>query len=291
MRVTESIRSSFARDAQADAAEALQRRARVASSGLRVGAPSDDPAAFAAKMRMDDRLGRIDSRATSATRAGDMLQLAEGALASASDVLVSARELATRMSSGSVDAATRKSAAAEIRSHKAALVGIANTRGPSGYVFSGSNTTTAPFATSGAFTGNDDVARVEIADGVFVIGNASGARAFTATGGRDVFADLDALATALDTDDVSAIRTSLGNLESDHAQIVSSRITVGTQAGRLTSAADALGSTKVALSRARASEVESDPAEAYSALVEAQAAYERNIAVTKRLLEISAIER
>src|SRR5690242_4990482 len=133
------------------------------------------------------------------------LELAEGMLAEAGDLFVTARDLAMQGANGSLDASQRSDLALQVRHLKAALVGIANTQGATGSIFAGSKTDSTPFSATGAFSGDDDVHQVDLGTGPPMTVNVSGARAFTAAGGRDVFADLDALDAALSANDQTAI--------------------------------------------------------------------------------------
>lgn len=291
MRITESMRVSTSAYVTARNAERMDRLARQAASGEKVSAPSDDPAQYSVRIRGQARAALLGARRDAADLAAGDMQLAEGVLASASDLLVKARELAVQMSNGAIDAASRATAAQQVRDLRTAMIGLANERGSRGYLFGGDKTDAPPFTTAGAFVGNDGVHYVETADGVRTQANASGARAFTAAGGQDVLATLDAFANALAANDVNNVRGSIGTLESAHRQVVDARVATGMTADRLgvasSAMSDALGSVQESLARA----VEGDPTQTYSDLVAAQAGYQRALEVTKRILAMSAIDR
>jgi flagellar hook-associated protein 3 FlgL len=165
-------------------------RTETAVSGFRVRKPKDDPSSFASISVKEASLTRLADRKRSLVARTDDLSLAEGALAQAGGIMQRARDLAVQMADGSMGSSERALAAKEVAQLRQALVGLANARGTSGYLFAGSNVETAPFDAAGVFGGNDASVAVEVADGLFVRGNASGAMAFTAAGGRDVFAEL-----------------------------------------------------------------------------------------------------
>jgi flagellar hook-associated protein 3 FlgL len=168
------------------------------------------------------------------------------------------------------------------------LMAIANTRYGDKYLFGGTRTDSAPFdPTTGAFSGNDQVVRVPVMDGVTPASNISGATAFTsAAGGRDIFADLDALATALSSNDENGIRAALTPLQDGHAQLVRSQVDAGFGAERFRNALDVLMSTKSAIAEQLSKEIEGDPATQLTELNLARTAYEQSIAVTKHILSI-----
>lgn len=291
MRLTESMRLASATSAEARAADQLYRATRRASSGLKVEMPSDGPAAYSAIAAYDGAITRLGKRAEIVGRAADVLNLADGSLASAADVVSHARELALEMSNGHIDAATRARAATEVTALREEVLKLANTKAPDRYLFAGTADATPPFTAAGAFVGNDHAIEAETSDGVLVRVNASGAKAFTAAGGRDVLADLANLATALGANNVAGIEQSLTDLDAAHGQIIAARSEIGVTVARLRSASDMTTAILTTLRGARAGEAEADPLEAFSTLTIAKSSYERSIQVTAQILAVSSINR
>lgn len=291
MRITDKMALDAARVGQSRAVQQFTEASRVASSGLRVNAPSDDPVAWSMKVRHDAQIQRMSNRSHTLNRAGGDLDLAESVLASAGDLLEEARSLAVQAANGSVDAQTRANMAGQITSLRDALLGLANTRGAAGYLFGGTATAAAPFTAAGVFTGNDTAVPVEVADGVTARSNASGAMAFTAAGGRDILADLQAFATALTGNNLVGIQAAIANMEAGHRQLVTAQVNTGIGAERLHSSVDVTAAALISVSSARASETEADAAEAFTALSVTRAGYERAIAVTRELLQVSSVRR
>lgn len=291
MRITETLRSIHALSSAQGAASRLDQASRVASTGLRVEAPSDDPAAYAHMVSADARLARLAARASGLDRVSSDLETAESTLASAGEIVIRARELALQMSNGDLNANDRKAAAEEMRSLRSTLIGLANTRGATGYLFGGTRTDQPPVDASGNFQGNAGSLRVEITDGVVADASANGANAFSVAGGRDPFAELAALATALDANDLATVQASLTTLDDLHEQLVDARSDAGTKIERFRSASQYAGDTKLSVSKERAAAVEADAPTAYTELTVAQAAYERSLTVTQKLLAISTLNR
>lgn len=288
MRVPDSLFSANVARAQARASASLYKAASVASSGLRVSAPADDPHAYARIVSLKSGESRLDARATALSRSETALTLGESTLAQASDVVSRARDLAVQMADGAMNASDRAAAAKEVTQIRQALVGLANTKGPGGYVFGGTRTDTAPFDAAGTFAGNDGPISVEIADGVSLRTNPSGARAFTAAGGRDLFADLAAFETALQTNDVAGIQAMTSTLDAGHAQLTSVRGELGVTLGRVRGASDVAQSAKLQTQKARSSESEADAITAYTNLSQAQEAFSRSVTITQQLLQTLA---
>ena len=291
MRVSEKMRLAGTQGAQSRLATRLEKASRVAARGERVAMPSDDPVAFAAKVRIDHTLSLIDKRSELALRVSGELSVAEGALSTGVDLLAVARECAVAGSNDTLDAGARKLLAQQVNAVRDEMLGIANTRYGTKYLFAGTKTGTPPFDPSGAFVANDVIMHVPLLDGVAPPTNVSGARAFTSAGGRDILADLKALADALDTNDVASVHASIDIVDATHTQLVRSQTEAGLAAERFRSAIDVMTATKTVVTQARASEVEGDPMVHLTELSLARSAYERGVEVTRQLLTLSSLAK
>lgn len=291
MRITTNMADAAALRGQLRSVKSMTDAARVASTGERVNAPSDDPVSWSSAARHDARIARLDNRNRTMERASGDLDLAERTLASAGDLLQSAREIATRAANGTMDAATRADLAKQVDGIRSSLLAMANTRGTSGYLFGGTRTDAPPFDAAGAFVGNDTEVRIEVADGVTARANASGAQAFTTAGGRDLFADLQTLSTALTANDLPTIQTSIASVASGYQQLTTAGVTVGLGVERFQSATAVTNNALLSMRSARANEVEADLATALSNLTTTRGAYERSISITREILQISAVQR
>jgi flagellar hook-associated protein 3 FlgL len=291
MRVTEKMRLAGTSTAQGRIGARLDKASRIASRGARVESPSDDPVAFAARVRADHQLALIETRSALATKVSGELDVAEGALSTGVDLLSQARAAAVQGANDTLDPSARKLLGQQVNALRDEMIGLANTRYGTKYLFAGTKTDTAPFDTTGAFVGNDVVTRVALMDGVSPPANVSGARTFTAVGGRDVLADLKTLADALNTNDVVGIRASLDLIDASHTQLVRGETEAGLASERFRSAIDVMASTKIVVATARASEVEGNPMDQLTELSQAKAAYERGVEVTRQLLSLSSLAR
>lgn len=291
MRITEGIRYLSALWSSRRSSERYAEAAEVASTGKNVRTPKDRPADFGASVRITSEMTIHASRSDAAKRAQGTLELGETALADASDVLMRARALAVQMANGAIPASERTNAAAQIRDLRSALLSLANTRGPDGYLFGGTRTDAPPFDAAANFVANDNVIAIQVSDTVAVTGNASGASAFTALGGVDIFVELSNLEAALAGNNIAGVQAGIGRMDLSHAQLVAARVSTGLLVDRMASAREVMDNILVSLQKSEASLVEADVPTAYSALTNAQAAYERTLAVTRNILEIARRER
>jgi flagellar hook-associated protein 3 FlgL len=288
MRVTERTKIAMLTQGQARASARLQKAARVAADATRVSKPSDDPTAFASKVRRDQTLILLERRSQLATHVVSELDVGQNSLSEAVDIIAKAREAVMNASSDTADAKNRALLGESVGALRSALLNIANTRYGSKYIFGGTRTDVAPFdETSGGFVGNDDVNRVPVMDGVAPPANISGARAFTLSGGRDIFKDLADLKTALDSNDSVGIIKGLGILDDCSTQLVRSQVEAGFTAERFRNAGEILASTKTIIVESLTREITGDPVEQLTELTTARTAYERSVAVTRELLAIS----
>jgi flagellar hook-associated protein 3 FlgL len=290
MRVTNNSRLLSMMRNNAATAERLTKASRLASSGARVVAPSDDPVAYAKSVRLGSELATLTSRMGTARSAADELTISERALDSATDLLGEAKSLAVQGANGSLSATDRNALAQSVDGLREQLLQLSNTRGSQGFVFAGSATLTAPFNAGGVFVGNDAVLRVPITDGVTPRMNASGAKAFTVAGGRDVFADLAALSTALKANDLPGIQTAMDTIQAGYDQVVAVQVEAGLSIERLRSSADVMESASLAMAQSRARDIGGDDfAGLATELAEASNAYEQSLSVTRRLLTLPSL--
>jgi flagellar hook-associated protein 3 FlgL len=284
MRISENMRYDAVSRSLSDLATRQAEAARQASSGQRVGAPSDDPVAAAELTRLASAKTRTDhfQKAVSSSR-GDG-EIAESTLGAAGDLLTQARELAMQGANDSLGASERATIADQVASLKQQLVTLANAKGANGYLFAGTATSTTPFAASGAFAGNDGAHLVEVTAGVSVRANPSGAQAFTAAGGTDAFATLDSLETALRSNSGTAVSGTLGALDASRTQIEGARSTAGLLLDRLDTTDSALQGAQSTLGSRTAAVGQADPYATYSSLTQLNTALEQAIAVARTTL-------
>ena len=171
------------------------------------------------------------------------------------------------------------------------LVGIANTKGSAGYIFGGSQTQAKPFADDGTFSGDDEAHVVDIGNSSPTAVNASGAKAFTAVGGRDVLTDLDDLYTALNTNDTAGVSATLDNLDTSRAQITNAQAATGIIINRLDSS-DAVQSTVSLQNSKSTSEAgDVDAAAAYTTLNQLNNSLQQSVSVSKQILDLAAFKQ
>jgi flagellar hook-associated protein 3 FlgL len=254
------------------------------SSGRRLNKPSDDPAGVAQLTRLNAQAARTaDYQNTVSTVRAD-ISLSERTLAEASGLMVRAKELALLGGNAALSPSDRSALAVEAAALREQLVAVANTRGSRGYIFSGRQTSTPSLNSLGVYQGDSLEHEVEIAPGVTARVTVTGAQAFTADGGTDAFATLQALEEALLNDDGAGVRATLGALEESRSQIVRVQAEAGLILNRLDAADEALSVTSLELAKRQSALADVDPFAAISELTQLTTTLEQAIAVARQTL-------
>jgi flagellar hook-associated protein 3 FlgL len=291
MRVTDGMRHT---DALRNLNRLNTRHAEASSralTGRRVNLPSSDPSAAADLIRNRAAQHRNETGKEAATMARVDLEYAEGVLAEAGDLFQRAREIAMQGGNGSLGADQRRDLALEVGHLKTQLLALANTKGTNGYLFGGTQVNTTPFATGGVFAGDDNQRLVDLGSGAPMTVSVSGEQAFTSTGGRNVFADLDALEAALQTNDQAGVSATLTNIETSRQQIMTVQADAGLKLERLSTTEALMDRVTVALAQHDQDVGGADPYEAYSDMVQLGQSLEQAVAVSKRILDLGALFR
>lgn len=291
MRITDNARLLASLRNTTFATVRLTQASRRAGAGARVTVASDDPVAYATSVRRGSAATNLSSRSRIARASADELAIAERSLDAATDLLSEARSMAVQGSNEALSPTDRAALAQRVAGIREQVLEIANKRGADGFLFGGTKTDTAPFDAAGTFLGNDDAVYLPITDGVSPRKNASGAKAFTAAaGGVDVFAELTALQTALASDNLTGIRTSIDKMQKSYDQVVAAQVDSGLAIERFHGAADTLDDSALFINQSRARDVGAeDLAQLATELSAASNAYTQSLEVTRRLLAIPSL--
>lgn len=283
MRVTDSMLSELTRTGLAAARERASEAQRVASSGLRVEKPSDDPTAAAVGRRKQNEIERIDALLKTADVGAFALTVVDDTFAHMSELSARAKELAVQAANDTLSAADRAGIATEISSLREAMLAAANTRVDGKYVLGGLREDAPPFDATGAFTGDRSVREVEVAPGVRVATSVPAGEVLAPASGVDVLAALGRLETSLRANDVVGIRTGIDEIGSAEEQILSARSQVGASTQRLDQARALAIRLRDGADESRAGAVEADAFDALSELARAQSVLEQAVAIAAKL--------
>lgn len=290
MRVTEGMRYAQVLSNLSKITSQHAKATQEAATGVRVGKPSDDPIAAAELARLSASSSQTKAHLSAIDTVRGDAELTESTLEGASDIFARLKEIALQGSNGELTAEDRKTLGVEVAGLKDALIKLGNTRGTRGFLFSGSEVTTAAFDPNGVFQGNDTAHVVQIGNSTPTAVSTSGAEAFVVAGGRDVFADLQSLATALSTDNLAGIRTAIDDIGASHAQLVNARARSGLVLSKLDASESVLSSLDTEQQK-RAQIGAADPYESFTKVNALGQSLERAISVSKQILELGGVNR
>lgn len=291
MRVTHGMKIALAHRNIADVQARHLKAVNEATTGNRIGVPSDDPIGAAERERIRGALTRVKNDRTTVRSVLVDAELAENALAESGELMQRAREIATWGGNDSLTAEQRATLASEVGQLKNELVALANSKGSRGYIFAGSKTDDRAFDAAGAFQGDDVLQTVQVGTGVPTRVGASGSTAFTSAGGVDVFGVLDALQNALNTNDTVAVRGTMEQVDKAHEQLSLARSDAGMVMSHLTMQDDMLSDLDFELQRQHDGVGGADPIDAYSRLTDLSQSLERSIAIGKQLLDLGGLAK
>jgi flagellar hook-associated protein 3 FlgL len=180
------------------------------SSGKRVLEPSDDPAAAAQILQLNQAQADVTQYQKNITGAQNNLGLEDSQLDNVNTLLTRVRELAVEAGDGSLTQSDRQALAAELQQRLDELGGLANTRNANGeYIFAGFQGQQAPFVQSGTtytYRGDAGQRYVQVSSSTFVPVNDSG---------KDIFVAVDS----------TRLPTAAGTTNSGNATIAMGQIT------------------------------------------------------------------
>jgi len=291
MRVTDNYRTQLAQWALTRTSRRLNDATTSTALGQRVTAPSDDPSAYASAMRQTSQSEAVQAGSRAARLSADALSQADTTLDAVGELLTQAKELAVRGGNDTLSATDRKAIGEQIGAIREQVIALANTRGTHGFLFGGTRTDAPPFSAAGVFQGNDNSINAALGgSGPTIRSNASGARAFTVAGGRDVFSELSALQTALAANDGPGIRAATAPLDEALNQVTQEQQRVGSSVERLRSFADLADAAVVGIERSRSRELGADDLpKLLTELTAASNAYQRSLESTRKLIAMSGV--
>lgn len=207
-----------------------------AQTGLRVNKPSDDPVTATRATVLDAQLSRLKAMDFVSARTQTQTDAAGTALDGAAKILDIVRSAARNSANGSVDATGMRDLATNVSGQQQALLALMNTQTDQGFVFGGYRDRNQPFLANGTYIGDAGVRTAEVSPGVGVQVNVSGAQAFTAAGGVNVYALVDTVRTALAAGDTVTLTANLANIDTAVAQVSAARVQMATSTGAIKTA-------------------------------------------------------
>jgi flagellar hook-associated protein 3 FlgL len=300
MRVTQNITTSNFISYINQHAENLLKTQQQIASQKRINKSSDDPIGMGQVLGYRTNLAVTDQYQENIKQGMTRLEFNELTLDLSSDLVNTARKLAENYSGSTLSAATRQSAALQVKDLYDQVMQMANSKFNGNYTFSGHATNTAPFSRDADFNatynGDDGEFRIMVSDNVEVNIVADGRQIFQneANGGVNIFDELKNLIDGLEHPDPVAgsaqIEAAANVLQAGRDQINSRRSEYAPVLYRLQATDDYLANLRPKVEEAMATLEQADITKAVVELQHLELAYETTLATAARIIQPSLLD-
>ena len=260
------------------------------STGRVLNRPSDSPTGTTTAMRLRGSLADQAQFARNAQDGIGWLTQIDGTLGSVGGTVRRARDLALQgANEGSVGQVARDALAIEVEGLRQELLSQANTTYLDRPVFGGVTPGSRAYDATGTYVGTVGDVNRRIADGVVVKVDVDGPTVF-GSGPASVFAELDALATALRAGDQAGISGSVAALNARMDTVTAARTAAGTRFQRLEQAEAAAADAELSLKNHLSTVENADLAQSAVELQLQEVAYQAALAATSRVIQPSLLD-
>ncbi len=260
-----------------------------ASTGSKLIDSSDDPSAIGSVFSSRTSIAKSDRYLETISDTQDSIDILDGYLDSAEQIMVRAKEIAVAAANGSLSQDDLDTYADEVDELQEALLSIANAQVDGKYIFAGYDEDNQPFSGDPVvYTGTSDHKVVEISSGQTVQTNLTGDEVFMSP--YDSFSILSDLENNLSTGNTTALNSSLTDLENSADQIRSVRSEMGNLNSRLDDVSTMLENLQLQMEERLSSYQDADLVEVMSGISQAELSYEAALNVSSRLTELSILD-
>jgi flagellar hook-associated protein 3 FlgL len=261
------------------------------ASGQQLNSLSDNPAQAQSFVENKFEAGNLDQFTQNISGIQGSLQAADSALNAVGEALTSAISLATEGGSPTLSPSDRQALAAQANNLQQEILSLANSEFQGVYLFGGTDSTTTPYVQNGGsvnYVGNNNSNQVEIAQGIFVKTNLPGSTVFNAPG-ADVFQALQDLSSALQSGSTSDISTAASELNKAFSNVSVQRTYYGFALSQLQTTSKILTSESTQLTEQQNTLIAADPAQAITAMNQAQVTLDAALASAGRISQDSLL--
>jgi flagellar hook-associated protein 3 FlgL len=282
-----------------DVSNRLSKTQQRMSSGKLITRPSDDPYGTSRALSLRSDIAGTQQYQRNVGEATAWQSITDSALAKITEAVQRARDLAVQGASDSAGQAARNAAAAEIDQLIESVKQEGNASYGGRYVFSGTATSTAPYAVGGADTYQGDSGTVarEIGPGVSVQVNVLGQSLLgdgqSAADGKllNVLRDISDHLKSGTVADANTLRTTdLQKLDTNLDAISQARATVGATTNRLESADSRLQEVEESLTKLDSNVEDADMAQTYTDFSMQQSVYQSALQAGAHIVQQSLLD-
>jgi len=263
------------------------------TTGRRINAISDDPAAVVQAVGEHATMATLDAYTSTANAAAARLAAADTVLTGFINKISGAITTAAAARGSMSTPESRAAYAQQIRAYRESLVGDINAKFGNNYLFSGSEVTTAAYAQSGgAWTYQGDAAPVqlEVENGRLVSVSLDGRALAQGSDTTDLFTALDDLATAIDNNDQPAIQAGMDALDRAFDRAVTVQGRVGIDERGTDEATARLSALRLAAEGRRSNLEDANLAEAIAKMNQADVSYRAALGAVSSAERLSLLD-
>jgi flagellar hook-associated protein 3 FlgL len=289
-RMTQRMMSQQALTGMQTSLDRLAKVQEQLSTGKLINRPSDDPTGATSAMRFRASVAEQKQYARNANDALAWLNQIDATLSSMTGQVRRARDVALQgANEGSMGPQAREALATEIDQLREGLIQTANATYLGRPVFGGITGGSTSYDASGLWQGVPGEVVRTVADGVKIRVDVEGPDVFGADS-DNVFDHLEALSTALRTNNQPAIATAINRLAADQARITDVQSSVGARTVRVEQAQKAAGDAELSLTASLAEIENTDLPKATVDLQLQEVAYRAALAATARVMQPSLLD-
>ncbi len=271
------------------------------ATGKKIQVPSDDPVVAARALKLRTDVAEIDQYKRNVKDAQSWMDMTEDALAKIGDVLQNVRELTVDGGNGTKTPEDTQKISVEVKQLREQLIQIGNSTYAGRYIFSGFQTDkplldkdTGEFLIDVDTTVENIVYEIGVGDdiNINVAGGdlfGSGGDAVSGTTGK-LISDFNALITALDAGDHTAVGNMLANIDDDIGNVLRIRADVGARSNRLELSANRLESDTLNFTKLMSENENVDIAETIINLQSEENVYRASLSGGAKIIQPSLVD-
>lgn len=297
MRVSENTAFSKAIDYVQKSKMNLEKAQEKVGSLKRINKPSDDPIGMVRLLKLRAEKAKISDMNSNIDSARAFLNVSDGSLDQATEVLMRAKELALRQA-GDVggNEVTRRTTAEEVHQLANQMLKISNSKLGGRYIFSGFRTNTPAFTEKGTYKGDGGEIKIEVSDKTFVPINLPGNMVFKGQNRRDgeagidILGTIESLETGLVTNNKLLIQDCIEKFDDCLNQVLFSRSIIGARLNSLDNLRNMHAEKELGIDELVSEVEDADVYKAFSDLKKNENVLKTTLASSSKLIQPSLLD-
>ena len=261
------------------------------TSGTRLTRPSDDPIGTARALTLQEGVDQSTQFLSNIDQANSWLNVTDSTLSAVTGAVQRARELAVQAASETTSASDRQAIDAEVQQLQQQVLGLAQTRSGSSYLFAGTRSDTPGYVSAnpstmpGVYQGNNGLVQREVSAGETMAVNADPTSTFD-----PVFTALNQLHTGLAANNTAGIQASIDAADAALTAVLTTRATVGAKNNRLDALRQQLSAVQTNMVGLLSNVKDVDMAQAITGFSMAQTVYQASLQAGAKAMQPSLLD-